>query len=282
MVWTQHPGGEMTHHISFPHFLGESNSSPIEYESEKFPQGLRQGQKMAIHLKPSAKDHWNIASELVLPLVLEDSRQQHEAKRAARAQEERSEGAKVSQTEAPTSGESPQLEVGGSGEALPTKTASDRDQVLETTHEIIAHIHTLHLQTMHEMGSVREVDRTLAQTLMAEFSRLQLIVGEDFTKSLIALHTDLEASCEVLMSDIVRTLDLHPSDPASRQVKAALHKFQQTTSLKVNLPLMELEAARDDMEEFMWSCLLEISSQTESWELIEELSQKLAAHTSRV
>ena len=117
---------------------------------------------------------------------------------------------------------------------------------------------------------------------MAEFVRLQLIVGEDFTTSLIALHTDLEASCEVLMSDIVRTLDLHPNDPASCQVKAALHKFQQTTSLKVNLPLMELEAARDDMEEFMGSHLQEISSQTESQELIGDLSQKLATHTSRV
>ena len=31
---------------------------------------------------------------------------------------------------------------------------------------------------------------------MAEFVRLQLIVGEDLTKSLMALHTDLEASCE--------------------------------------------------------------------------------------
>ena len=84
------------------------------------------------------------------------------------------------------------------------------------------------------------------------------------------------------MSDIVRTLDLHPDDPTSHQVKAALHKFWQTTSLKVNLPLMELEAARDDMEEFMRNCLREISSQTESWELIGDLSQKLAAHTSRV
>ena len=27
----------MTHHISFPHFLGESNSSLIEYESEVSP-----------------------------------------------------------------------------------------------------------------------------------------------------------------------------------------------------------------------------------------------------
>ena len=88
----------MTHHISFPHFLGESNSSLVEYKSEKFPQGLRQGQKIAIGLKPSTKDHWNIASDPVLPLILEDSRQQCEAKRVARAQEEKSKGAKVSQT----------------------------------------------------------------------------------------------------------------------------------------------------------------------------------------
>ena len=117
---------------------------------------------------------------------------------------------------------------------------------------------------------------------MAKFVRLQLIVGEDFTKSLIALRTDLEASCEVLMSDIARTMDLHPDDPASHQVKAALQKFQQTTSLKVTLPLMELEAAHEYMEEFMQSRLHEINSQTESWELIGELSQKLADHTSRV
>ena len=135
---------------------------------------------------------------------------------------------------------------------------------------------------MHEMGSVREVDWTLARTLMAEFVRLQLIVGEDFTKSLITLRTDLEASCEVLMSDIVRTMDLHPNDPTSHQVKAALHKFQQTTSLKVTLLLMELEAAREDTEEFMWSRLQEINFQTESRELIGELSQKLADHTNRV
>ena len=135
---------------------------------------------------------------------------------------------------------------------------------------------------MHEMGSVQELNRTLARTLMAEFVRLQLIVGEDFTKSLIALRTDLEASCETLVSDIVRTVDLHPDDPASLQVRAALQKFQQTTSLKVNLPLMELQAACEDMEEFMWNCLQEIGSQTESQELIGELSQKLADHTSRV
>ena len=75
MTWTQPPGGELTHHIPFPHFLGEGNLSLINYESEKFPQDLMQGQKIAIDLKPLAKDHWNIASDLILPWILEDSRQ---------------------------------------------------------------------------------------------------------------------------------------------------------------------------------------------------------------
>ena len=281
-IWTQQPRGELAHHITFPRFLGESNSSLLKYESEKFPQGLRQGQKRALSLKPPSTDHWNIALDLILPLTLDESRRQCKAKRMAQGLEGRSEGAKVSPTEAPTPRESPQIEAGGSGKALPIKTAPHRERVLETTHEILAHVHALHLQTMHELGSVQELDQTLARTLLAESARVQLIIGGDFTKSLIALHTDLEAFCEVLLSDITRTLNLHPDDTASRQVKTTLEKLQQTTSLKVNLPLMKLEAAREDMEEFLQSHLREISSQTESRELIEELSQKLSAHASRV
>ena len=68
----------------------------------------------------------------------------------------------------------------------------------------------------------------------------------------------------------------------SLQVKAILQRFLRTTSLKVNLPPMELEAAQEDMEDFLHSHLREISSQTKSRELIEELSQKLSAHASRV
>ena len=80
----------------------------------------------------------------------------------ARAQEETSKGVKVSQTEAPTPGESPQLKAGGSGKALPKRMAPNRERVLETTHEILACIHALHLLTMHKMGSIRQVDQALA------------------------------------------------------------------------------------------------------------------------
>ena len=74
-IWTQQPRGGLACSVPFPHFLGESNSSLLEYESEKFPQGLRQGQKRALSLKPPSTNHWNIASNLVLPLALDECRQ---------------------------------------------------------------------------------------------------------------------------------------------------------------------------------------------------------------
>ena len=92
----------------------------------------------------------------------------------------------------------------------------------------------------------------------------------------------METSSEVFLSDVARTLNLYPTDPASHRLKAILQKFQQATSLRVNLPLMELQVAQEDMEGFLQCRLQEISSQEESQELIEGLTRKLSAHTSRV
>ena len=126
-IWSQQPGGELAHHITFPHFLGKSNSSLLKYELKNLPQGLRQGQKRVLSLKPPSTDHWNIALDLILPLALDECRRQREAKRAAQGLEGRSEGVKVSPTEASTPGESPQPEAGGSGAALSLKTTPHRE-----------------------------------------------------------------------------------------------------------------------------------------------------------
>ena len=193
-----------------------------------------------------------------------------------------SEGAKASPTEAPAPRESPQVVVGSSGGAFPPEITHQGVEALETAHKILEHVHAIRLQTMHEMGSMRELDQTLAHTLMAELVRLQLIIGEDLMKSLVALCTDLETSCEALSSDFARTLNLHSDDPVSPQVKELIQKFQQSISMKVNLPLMELGAAREDMEGFLQRCLHEISSQSESQKIIEELSWTLSVHASRV
>ena len=174
------------------------------------------------------------------------------------------------------------MEAEGSGEAPPGGSVLPRQHVIETMQGILACIHALRLQTMHEMGSVWELDRTLTHALMAEFARLQLIIGRDLTKSLITLRINLETSSEALLSDVAKTLNLYPTDPVSHRLKAILQGFQQTTSLRVNLPLMELQVARKDIEGFLQCRLQEISSQAETRELVEGLSRKMLAHTSRV
>ena len=73
-VWTQKPRGGLARNIPFPHFLGKGTSSLLKYKLEKFPWGLRQGQKRALSLKPPSTDHWNIALDLVLPLALDECR----------------------------------------------------------------------------------------------------------------------------------------------------------------------------------------------------------------
>ena len=51
-VWTQQPREDLVHQVAFPHFLGKATSPMLEYEPERIPQELAQGQKMAVNLRP--------------------------------------------------------------------------------------------------------------------------------------------------------------------------------------------------------------------------------------
>ena len=87
-VWNQPPGGDSVRQVAFPRLLGEATTSMLEYEQEEFPQSLMQGPKMVINLGPPSSDHWNIVSDLILPLTIDKYKQWHEAKRATEEKEE--------------------------------------------------------------------------------------------------------------------------------------------------------------------------------------------------
>ena len=169
-VWTWQPGGDMVHQVTFPNFLGEATTSMLKYEPEKFPQGLMQGPKMVINLRLPSSDHWNIISDLVLPLTIDTFRQWREAKHAEQDPEGRSAGAEGSPKEAPAPRKAPQVVAGGSKAAFPTETTHQGERALETALDILEHIHTIRLQTVHDMGGVRELEQTLVCTLMQGYS----------------------------------------------------------------------------------------------------------------
>ena len=117
---------------------------------------------------------------------------------------------------------------------------------------------------------------------MAEFARLQAILGEDLTQSLSALRLELEASSEALLADILNILGLCPGNPGFSRVKELLQKHHQSVSLKVNLPLVELEAAKGDLNRFLQECLRELGSSPQVQEALKEIAQRLLGYNCRV
>ena len=118
------------------------------------------------------------------------------------------------------------------------------------------------------MGCVKEVEQAAVNTLMAEFARLQAILGEHLTQSLSALHSELEASSEALSANMLNVLNLCPGDPGFSRVKELLQKHHQSVSLKVNLPLIELEVVKEDLNRFLQERLCKLGSSPQAQEAL--------------
>ena len=147
---------------------------------------------------------------------------------------------------------------------------------------ILDQAHALQIQSMGDLGRIRDLDRTLAGTLMAEFSRIQLIVQEDVGKSLVALWSDLLAACSAFLVDVGRVMDVPHADPRLALLEASLERFRRQASLKFDLPLAEMDVAAVDITTFMNARLQELSSLSKLPDLIGEAATLMDRHNNRV
>ena len=96
------------------------------------------------------------------------------------------------------------------------------------------------------------------------------------------MYADLEATVAELVRDmdiVVQNSTALPSENPA--IGVALHRFMDLVRLKLALPLAQVDTAREDMERFLHHCLEELHSQTDMKNLIDSLSQRIAAHQSR-
>ena len=182
---------------------------------------------------------------------------------------------------------------GGSPTCVMTPPCTPSSQPLFTptlgAHEIrgivrdtLDQVYALRLETLQEMGFIWEVDRALAKSIMAEFLRLQLIVGDDLNTSLWDMYADLEAT----VAELVRDLDIAAQNSTSLPsenlaIGVALHRFTNLVRLKLALPLAQVDAAREDMERFFHHRLEELHSQADTKNLINSLFERVSTHQSR-
>ena len=281
-VWSQPPGEEPIHQITFPRLRGDTTAPMLKHESERLPPNLRQGPKVAIPLRSPSSRHWNIDSDLSFAIAVDTQRWRYEAKKTGQDPQQEFAGAEESPRQAPVP-KGVSLAIAGSSQAAsPTETARQEKLDSEIAWGVVRHLHAVCLQTMHDMGCVREVEQVAVHTLMAEFAGLQAILSKDLTQSLSALRLELEASSEALSADILNVLSLCPGDPGFSRVKELLQKHHQLVSLKVNLPLVELEAAKGDLNRFLQECLRELGFGPQVQEVLEEIARRLLGYNHRV
>ena len=176
-------GGQARNIVS-PRFQGGNASALILYDEETVSAELGPQPPMRISLCAPSQDHWTIVLDTVFPSTIEEYRRLRE--QAA------SKPTKAGALPSSSSGNR-----AGRTEATPS-----REQALQMAHSILDQAHALQLQSMGDLGHIRDLDRTLAGTLMAKFSRVQLIVQEDVGKSLVALRSDLLATCSAFIADV--------------------------------------------------------------------------------
>ena len=176
-------GGKARNIIS-PRFQGGNASALISYDEETDSTALGPQPPMRISLCAPSQDHWTIVLDTVIPSTIEEYRRLREQ-------------AVSKPTKAGALPSSSSDKGAGRTEAAPS-----RERALQLARSVLDQAHALQLQSMRDLGCIRDLDRTLAGTLMAEFSRIQLIAQEDVRKSLVAVRSDLLATCSAFVADV--------------------------------------------------------------------------------
>ena len=271
-------GSTLTTQVAFPRLHGKTKSHLLNFQKQLLIPELCQHPLLSVTLEAADSEHWNIANDPIYPACLAEFGKRHESSQAPQANKSVQKSGMGGGS--PTCAMTPPSAT--SSKPPPTPALGDHE-VMELMCDTLDQVYALRLETLQEMGFIREVDRALAKSIMSEFIRLQLIVGDDLNTSLRAMHADLEATMDELIRDLdiaaQNSTDLPSENPA---VRVALHRFKELIKLKLALPLAQVDAAHEDMDRFLQHRLEELRSQADMRNLIESLSQRVAAHQSRV
>ena len=150
-----------------------------------------------VALSAANANHWNIMNDPIFPSCLDTFNVRHKASLAAEAATS-------------TRGSSSQGESSTPHEKLPSATwpqppptpTLEWREVDERVAEVMDQVHNLHLETVQEMGFVREIDQAFSKSLMVEFLRLKVITGDDLSETLWTWQADMEATTDKFLRNL--------------------------------------------------------------------------------
>ena len=264
--------------MAFPRLQGKTECSWISRQEQVLPPELEEVPQITVPLSAADPHHWNIVNDTIFPNCLDAFKARHEASLASGAATSTGGASSRGGSSTPTQ----ELPFATWPQPPPTPTL-EWQEVDARVAEVMDQVHDLHLQLMQEMGFIREIDQALSKSLMVEFLRLKVIIGDDLSRTLRTWQANMEAATDQFLRDLDAATQASTTLPSKNAaVGVALHQFRAATQLRVALPLTRLDEAREEMEKFIQSHLEELRSPQETKNLIGEFSSRVTDHRGRV
>ena len=127
----------------------------------------------------------------------------------------------------------------------------ERPDPVSQAKEILGGIHHQHMDTLRELVCVRMIDRTVADGLLAESTRIHNMVSEDAMRSLKTFQYEARQSINGLRASLKNLLQPVPDKRLKDNIEALLVKHQREIPASSVLPLCLFDAARADMKTFL-------------------------------
>ena len=165
--------------VAIPRLQGKTECSWISKQDQVLLPELEEAPQITVPLSVADPRRWNIVNDPIFPSCLATFRVRHEASPAS--------GTAASSGGASSrgGGSTPLQELPSAGWPQPPPTLPlEWHEVNKRVTEVMDQVHDFHLQLLQEIGYVREIDQALSKSLMVEFLRLKVIIGDDLSGAL--------------------------------------------------------------------------------------------------
>ena len=140
----------------------------------------------------------------------------------------------------------------------------------------------MHVESLFETGSVRLVDRLLAEALMTEFTRLGMILSEDLAASLRAFRTQVKESCDDLFWGMESALNHLPCEAVGQEPYRLINEYSWAIRRDTGSLLATVHLALSDMRDFLDKCLEDAGSVGETKLITKGLLDRFNNHFERI
>ena len=148
--------------------------------------------------------------------------------------------------------------------------------------EAMKRICSYHLQAVYDAGGVRQVDRILAELLMAQFARVNQMMGEDLNTSLRELFSIVEESSKTLLEELKTALGPTVSNLVPYNLQRVMEAHNSCLYISLTKVMVFLDCARCQGRDFLEDQVKSLQSDEEFRKLITSLSEQISAFEDHI